>query len=353
MKALKSVVNQVFLEESIYEIDSFSVDTTEFIQKLATAVKNVAIQEANTSGRYPGAFVVEVILVCSVKADASLREKLSEENAQKYRNYRDPLFNSEGDWRNNFFTISEKEKSKFHEETWEHFLEDLDIINIQWELPEGSVWVFVKKDTDSFFEIMISAQKEGGLESWKILAMRELLEKYEGDFVSLFENSDFLSSYAPLLRGIYMAYIPWYHRILLFLSINFFIDSAYRQAKLSIKREQSFYASANEARREKQKREQDEIKKASLEKIKDLSVVNKILEVMDYFYFDRKFVPNIHDVSERRGSTDMTELEIVLKKTKFQLLAPLNKENPWQNSILIYPKDHSWDIRKGSPQETC
>ena len=225
-------------------------------------------------------------------------------------------------------------------------MEDLDILNIQWELTKGSIWLFVKKDADSIFEIIKNVEKERKIDSWEILAIRELLDQNQDNFYSLFENSEFFNAYANLLRKLYMAYIPWYHHLLLFLRINLFLDNAYASAKTAIQREQNLYARLNKKRRESQKKEQEAIRNASLEKIKNLSIANKILSEMDHFYFDYGLVPSIHDVAEGINLEDMGTLRSLLKMNKFQYLSPLDKDKPWHSSILIYPNDHSWDLRK-------
>ena len=171
-ETLKSIVNQIFLEESIYEIDRFSVDTTEFIQKLAKAVRNVGMREADPSGKYPGAFALEVIITFGEKANTFIQEQLNEKNMDKYREYRESLLNPIKNWKSNILFISEKEKQKLHTETWQHLTEDPNIINVQWELPTESTWVFIKKGVDNVFEIVMNMEKERDLELWQGLAMR-------------------------------------------------------------------------------------------------------------------------------------------------------------------------------------
>lgn len=345
-ETLKSLVNQIFLEESIYEIDSSAVDTTEFIQRLAEAVKSVGLYEADSLGRYPGAFVVEVIITFAKRAKVFIQEKLSEKNVDKYREYREQISHSRGAWKDSILVISEKEKTRLHAETWDYLSEDEDIVSVRWELEEGSVWVFVKKDLDTIFEIVMSIEKEEDFARWQTLAIREILDEYEDDFSEIFKNSEFVAAYGRILRKAYTKYIPWYYPILFLLRIKLFLDYAYKKAKLAIREEQESYSLANESRRQSLKKEQEDIKKTSIEQVENLSLINKVLSALDYFYFKRKTVPDVQDIHERARLQDLDKLRSIIKENKFQLSAPLSRDTPWQNSILLYPRDRAWDIRR-------
>ena len=345
-ETLKSIINQIFLEESIYEIDRFSVDTTEFMQGLAKAVRNVGMRQADPSGKYPGAFALEVIITFGEKANIFIQERLSEKNMGKYREYRGSLLNSMENWKDNILFISEKEKQRLHAETWQYLTEDPDIVNVRWELPTESTWVFIKKGVDNVFEIVTNMEKERDLELWQGLAIRELLDKHQGKFDEIFEDAEFLSCYGRLLRRIYMRYIPWYHNLLLLIRVNLFVDNAYQRAKQAIQREQELYSKINKKRRLELKKQQEDIKNTSLTQIQNLSMVNKILETMDHFYFDRKSVPKVQDIAENIDIASIEDLGAFIENNKFQLLAPLGQESSWRNSTLLYPKDGEWDIRK-------
>ena len=172
------------------------------------------------------------------------------------------------------------------------------------------------------------------------------MDKHQDKFDEIFENVEFLSCYSRLLRRIYIRYIPWHHSLLLLLRINIFVDHAYQRAKQAIQREQELYSKINKKRRLELKKQQEDIKNTSLSQIQNLSVVNKVLETMDHFYFNCRSVPNVQNIIENIDIESIGDLGTIIRNNKFQLLAPLSKQSSWQKSILLYPKDGAWDIRK-------
>ena len=348
-ESLKGIFNQLFLEESVYEMDPFSVNTTLFTEKFAKAIQNSSLKKSASlrTQQYPGALAVETILTFSKRAELLLKERSHEKNIKSYQSYKEKLFLAEHDQNLPITFIDETEKEKINIETWEYLINDSTIGHIRWELPDESIYTFVRIDAENIFEIVIEMGKEKSMPHWHALAVRTILDQYETELRSLFNTPDFLTPYGKMLRRVYLNYMPWYHQFLLFLRVDFFIDRAYRKAKFLIRKDQDYYSTKNTNRRKKYRQEQESVKKKSLESIGKLSLMNKIISQLDYFYFTKKHIPTAEEVRKGIGMEleDVERYMKFIKEENFQTIHSIKDSSSWGESILLYPRDADWAVR--------
>ncbi len=350
---LKSIINQIFIEESVYQLDNFATDTTEFIGKLAKAIKTEAYKRPKTieTGRYKGALTIETIIAFSEKSVTYLKEKANEENIKKFRQIKELLFQSNADWHKIMLFIDDTEKIKMHSETWKMLVGDKSLVYIQWELAEKSIWVFVKQDIQKVYDAVLNLKEDKNFaltkeSSWQALALREIIDSNQELFGELFEIPEFVGPYGDLLRKIYINYIPWYLSILLKFNINWFKDRSYLIAKANILKEQQNYSRRNEQNRLKQKVEQENTKKASIEYLKKITAVNSILSLLDNFYYVKKFAPSVSDLESSQQAAPGKDLMELLLTEKFQLVNISKESKNLTNTLVLYPKDMYWENRR-------
>ncbi len=342
---LQSILNEIFLEESVYEMDPFAPETSEFSVRLAKALKDHINSRKNfQDGKYPGALAIEIIIGLGPKVKGVYEDKRREENIQEYTQIRDQLLRSKVRWSDMVFFMREEQKELLHPETWTYLEEDRKLAYAKWELPGETIWIFTQRNIDSIVEIVEQMSRKEDVESWQALALRHLLELYENELYGLFDRPELLSSYGKLLRKVYMYYMPWYFRILLLMRIEWWLDRSYQTAKIKITREQQAHALQNEKRRHNQKIQQNKARSTSLRQLRSLSLLNRMLTKLDFFYFQKKWIPTIDDVITSMEGHEAQNLVDCIKKEKFFTIAPLKSDANWQHSILLYPKNKNWPI---------
>jgi hypothetical protein len=167
-----------------------------------------------------------------------------------------------------------------------------------------------------------------------------MIEKYESDFPNLFQDEGFRSMYGRLLRKVYLRYIPFYHRILIYLGIRIFQDGAFQTAKDRIMEEQSHLAVRNKQRKETQMQKRLVERRERLAKAKDLGAVMRINEKIDACFRNGE-LPTASRLAKESSGMEPAALLDFLKRNSFQML-PLEGGD---DSIVVYPLDQNWRVR--------
>ncbi|MEQ9367153.1 MAG: hypothetical protein RIF32_23165, partial [Leptospirales bacterium] len=180
-------------------------------------------------------------------------------------------------------------------------------------------------------------------------AVKHILEEHEDDFRYLFDDTDFLVSYGAMLRRVYINYIPWYLRLLLSFGITWFQDYSFQLAKKAIQAEQGSLAVRNRQREEERKLEKDEERKVELNRIREASAANQIVEQLDAAFFgERGRVPSLGEIQDAvaaHSKMEETTFQEMLRKDNFQIAPMPGKDAAPRDAVLLYPLNHEWRTR--------
>ena len=105
-----------------------------------------------------------------------------------------------------------------------------------WYLPKEEVYVFAPRRLSAFLNCISDMNRSMPEATWKILAVKILIEANEKYLQSLFTNENTVKMYGNLLSKAYMDYFPWYYP--LFIYFTFFRNIFFASAKIKIETEQ-------------------------------------------------------------------------------------------------------------------
>ena len=179
----------------------------------------------------------------------------------------------------------------------------------------------------------------------RLLTFRKLLERHEKRYKALFEDPDFIQYYGSALQKAYIKYMPWYYKLFLLLKLNWFTNLSYDVAKRKILKEQNLFLHQNNKKKQKLKKEQGKLQSETLDKVRNLSLVNLIFDNLDLFYFEHQLVPTIQDIKKNLGNIDLTFFADLIKQHQFQVISVQTKQSIWESSILLYPINSDWHFR--------
>ncbi len=342
---IKNICNEIDLKYSIYQMDTFNPYTTKFTQELAKGLKKELGKKAKAD-TYHGHFTIESILSFGEKAEQLIQEQVKQENIQEYKRLRNQLFENTSQLEKLLMFMDEEEQNATHPEVLGLMDKDSSLACVRWELKKKSILLFMRKDQGVFIDVVRKLEKYKSLPIWQVLAFRSLIDKYDEEIKSIFDNPDFLEPYGRILRRVYTNYIPWYHRLLWYLNIEWFIDYCFQKAKLAVQEEQTYVRSENQAIHEMKKKQTNDVKKSTLKKIGDLFLLNEILSLMDTFYFEKKYVPTIQDLQSSMRDKGVSDIAECIRKKKFQIVSPPQVGLGWEKSIVLHPKDSSWATKQ-------
>ncbi len=344
---LKNRLEQISLEEAIYQFDTKMPETCSFLSRKAEAIKNsIEGDDSLKSSYYPGVFCIGIILALANKADAIYRENAHKANIKKYEELKNRIPTRYSlPWRELCFTINEQEQEKIHTDTWELLINDQDLVYSIWEFPNDKKYLFCKANQEMIFSIISKIAVEPEDATWEILTFRKLLERHEKRYKALFEDPDFIQYYGSALQKAYIKYMPWYYKLFLLLKLNWFTNLSYDVAKRKILKEQNLFLHQNNKKKQKLKKEQGKLQSETLDKVRNLSLVNLIFDNLDLFYFEHQLVPTIQDIKKNLGNIDLTFFADLIKQHQFQVISVQTKQSIWESSILLYPINSDWHFR--------
>lgn len=343
---LKRRLEAVALEEASYYQDEFAPHSSTFPASRAKAIHEVAGDGKGSDGRYPGALAVDILISLENRAGESFREKMRSENGRILTDIRGRLLNPRAAWDDMILYMDDKDFENLHPDVRRSLQDDKKLLTGNWEQPGGTIHVYLRNDPYAFRTIVAGMTDVKSEDAWKVLAMRHLLDKYDEHFENLFQDPDFVRMYGKLLRTVYMNYMPFWHRLLFLLGIHIFQDAAFAAAKKLIDEEQIRRANKNQEWSGQRKKQKEEERKKTLNRFETKTAVNRILERLDDFYFEKVRVPSVVDVYSSLEEKEETieAFMTFLKKEGFQILSIKKGETPG-DAILLYPMDHEWRVR--------
>jgi hypothetical protein len=348
--SLKRALEAIAMEESAYHLDDFVPPTPEFAMRRAESVRS-AIQSdpAYRGGRFQGGLAVEVILALAPLAKQKYLERHRREIAQAHKDFREKLINISNDWQDTILFLSSEEKEKIPPEVVRELTSDPELLVGAWHRRDGIVHVYIRSSADAVRAIVRALSIVPPDRAWQALAVKHILEEHEDDFRYLFDDTDFLVSYGAMLRRVYINYIPWYLRLLLSFGITWFQDYSFQLAKKAIQAEQGSLAVRNRQREEERKLEKDEERKVELNRIREASAANQIVEQLDAAFFgERGRVPSLGEIQDAvaaHSKMEETTFQEMLRKDNFQIAPMPGKDAAPRDAVLLYPLNHEWRTR--------
>lgn len=338
---LKAELEAIYVEESAYFLDTFAARNSEFtVRKAAALKKNLIGQAQGERVRFPGLLAVEQILQLASFIEPIYKEIDQSEVQESLNGFLAQLQQIHSEqWQNMALYLEDAEISEIHPEVLKRLLSSREVMNTSWETGKGTLLIMARKDRQVFEGLVKGMANANDVESWHVLALKFLIEKYESDFPNLFQDEAFRSLYGRLLRKVYLRYIPWYHRLLILLNIKIFQDDAFHQAKSHIMSEQSLLAGRNLKKKEAERQKQIVERKEKLSKAQDLGAIMRINEKIDSCFRNGE-LPTI-TVLASSGDSDKTALTDFLKRNSFQMIAL----DDHQDNIVLYPLDQNWRVR--------
>ncbi|MBW7856975.1 MAG: hypothetical protein H3C43_01420 [Leptonema sp. (in: Bacteria)] len=338
---LKAELEAIYVEESAYYLDTFAPRNSEFtIRKAAALKKNLIGQSHGERVRFPGLLTVEQILQLASFIEPLYKDMDQSEVQESLNGFLAQLQQIHSEqWQNMALYLEDSELSEIHPEVLKRLLSSREVMNTSWETGKGTLLILARKDRQVFEGLVKGMANANDVESWHVLALKFLIEKYESDFPNLFQDESFRLLYGRLLRKVYLRYIPWYHRLLIYLNIKIFQDDAFHQAKSHIMSEQSLLAGRNLKKKEAERQKQIVERKEKLSKAQDLGAIMRINEKIDSCFRNGE-LPTIAALASS-GESDKVAVTDFLKRNSFQMI-PLEGN---QDSIVLYPLDQNWRVR--------
>lgn len=344
---LKREFNEISMDEESYYIEDFVPKSTSYPVRRAESIKRVFNPEAadlhEPGKRFPGSLAVESVLAMASRVTRLYEDELREENNKLVRELRSRMLNPSATWSEMIVFFSQEEFQQIPPSVRDTLSRDSSILYGTWEQPDDTFHIFLRNDPYAFRQLVTGMSDLPSELSWQVLAMRHLLDKYDEHFEHLFKDPEFLTLYGKLLRDVYMVYMPFFHKLLIYIGIRIFQDRAFQLAKRRIDVEQQDRKIRNRAALADKEERRAREKKSSKEKARDLAVLNRIISLMDRRYFDEKRPPSLNDVKSEFSDMDDENFLRIIKEHFRQV--PVRKEETQLDRVILYPVDHEWRRR--------
>lgn len=332
---------KIAMEEKLHYSNPSSPETTKFRIARIEAFAN-ALPSGNPSPGSPGMLAVVLMRSLAEIAEKELQKQSSEKERNRFHEIKKNLMAEGARWDRKVLLVTEKEFRQFPEELKRMLIDDLEIGYSTWETKTTTIHAFLHKNANSVRQIILSIGAAIGVEAWKILCIRHLIESNEPQIKSIFKEPDLVKAYGKILRKGYMDYFPWYYAILDWVGIGrIFQDMFFAQAKEKIRSQQNFLKTKNHetAKKEEQARVQERLKEE--EKIRLAEQRTKIYSAMDSYYF-RKQIPPV--AAEIQGILPEYSADLfyqILDREKFVFMSWEKSKEKFEQ-LLCYPADESF-----------
>ena len=344
----KSIVQRelevIKLESEIYFEEKHPVPTFSFVARRATAVKQYLQNE-----KYEGTtfYPEETTLLLAINLEKYINECYEKEYLEKLRNQMESLkkqlLMQSHDWQDTVLFFTDKELDKYPPVIPEKLKTDHDIEYTSWFMDKTKYHVFMGYQPKKINEIMKSMTELRGRETWKIMALRKLLNNCVrlSKHLNPFSSDLIYIHYANLFREAYSPYTPYVFSVLLIFNIKSLnrvvFDKANKRLLEKQRQLKQKYTDATERKRK------DFLKLIGKKKedIKKLKVRNEILDELDLLYFHKNRVPLAKELHQKFTHLQETQFNSILKEFQFELISP-DKSDNWQDSVLFYPKTMAW-----------
>lgn len=335
---LKTKLDAIFLEESAYYIEPFVPKSTEYSLKIAETIKSYN-SEKNKNVRFPGLLTIEYIRSLSKIVNDIYQQQYKNDVYKEIQFYLDKLkFLATQSMDEVVLYLYQDELEQINSKVIDALKNSNEIMYLQWYLKKDIVYIFAYKDPEIFHKIVANLLENiNNIQTWKILALKFLIEQYEDEFPDLFKNNAFKEAYGKLLRKVYIHFMPWYFKILIYINFPFFQDIAFQQAKEKILNEQNILQKENLKILEEKKLIQIQEKKEKLARAKDINTLVRIMDKV-YSYLKEGKIPYLESILQELTGWEEKDFIEYLKNQQFVLYNINNKQ------VILYAKNLNWKI---------
>jgi len=341
---LKGELERIYLAEMDYLADEKVAPTIEFRQERADALKKIMRQQPRQEQErgvvFPGSLAVEIVLATAPGAERLYARGWEAECEKMVQEFIEKMTRRDAIWADYIQTYDYAERFRYPEEVWRKIISHMSLLYSSFERSGGAgrTHVFVRRDLQALRALVAGMVDIPLQNTWKILALKFVMEEHESECRELFDDSEFIRSYGKILRRAYIDYIPWYYRIFILLGLTWFQDPAFKIAKSRVGQEQKLLASRNQELIEQAEKNREEERRIHRIRIKDRADSNRIIEKLDLFYHDQLYIPIVADL-ERAFGDEKINLAEVLSRQRFQLIGSGSE------ALVLYPVDQEWRSR--------
>lgn len=330
-------LEKIQLNKQLHNVQ-FSNDTTaDFIRMKAQAFEDYHFYKMGSHSLYPGSLTAFVLIHYAKQINQHYKQQKKIVVDKNITEIKNQLKNYQMGWEKLIFFIDEHQE--FHEmaDTKRRLENDAELVHDQWQFPTGHItgYVFVHAQViRTLVNGMTSLEKNA---YWKVLLLKNIVEKAEDRISALFKNPEFVKSYGKLMRMAYIEEIPWYLKIFVKFNIPVFIDIAFQTGKINILEKQKILKEQNSQQRKEQQKKIDLHLNQLNEKILETEAKSLIVKAInDNIYLQNRF-PVLHDIRQATGF-EQTILAKWIAKLQFNEVTP----PPGSSSYILYPFDQNW-----------
>lgn len=338
-KALQKSLNEIDIAETSYYVDEFARDNAEFdIQRAA------AIRYAQGRAWFSGWLGVNIVLQMEGVIHEEYEKKWEEKNAEAYSKFKEDIIMGQSSGYAGVIYLTEKEKIHIHPEIWKRLDQDKQIYIGHWETYQNSRYILLYSVRDAVINLISRLNQSPPRETWKIISVKTAIEEQKNLFQQLNTSIEFTRLYDKVITPALIEYMPWFYRILFMLGISLFKDRAYHRASINLMQEQDQLIRSNRTKNMELQESLNREKEQRRNSVGLLSLQRKIVEKLDEMYFEDHQIPTAKELIDSMGLDDPSIAYEILEKEKFQNIA-LNKEDSYENHIIIHPLDHEWRVK--------
>ena len=332
------------MEERFAAADERKKPTATFAARKARSILNEFGKEDRT-GEPVSLLAARVILALEARAEELYEEYWKKECRKEADEFVQGLSGHGGNWRLAIRFVSARDVLEMVPDVWKLIQEDPTIYQITWERPASRFHILMAGDPDVFWLVFRGLLELGGSESWKIAAVKTLVERYESRIKALFRDQKFVKLYGQVLRKAYIRYMPFYLRPFMTWKIPFFHRALFARARKKIEEEQTIFGRKNEVRLRSYSQQLNESTGTALRRMVEQSYRNTILVRLDQVYFEEGNIPLSGEILRSLPEIEPTLFWKIVKNGGFRMIPAGGVKSP-ENTILIHPADQDWRSRE-------
>lgn len=346
-------IDRVNFDEMNYNLDEVEKpETVRFVVKKAREIKAAFNADDRANREYPGSLAIDIILGLDNLVEKQFSERWKDRTHKLKIEFKKELNDVTKGLKFLHRAIPQTQVSEFPRDVWSGLLVDRDILYTKWETEEMTYHFFIGKEYPVIKKLVGKMLDLPVKEYWKVLALREIVEKNNMFFRTLLNDEFFLNDYGSLLRKVYINLMPWYYKGLFIIPIPAFQNIFFAKAKEFLIQQQELFAKANQERFKQFTQKKEEERKQKLSSEKDSMLFHSIVEKLDYFYFTEKTIPHIGAIQGLFSEVDNKDFMQFLVDKKFRFV-PLGSKHGKEMDIILYSVDKDWSEKKTGIMNFC
>lgn len=350
---LSPKLKRIKIEEMNYYTSEKPVPrTTEFTMKKAIEIKNEKMLIDPHIDSYPGSLTIEILVNIEQVVEKKFANQWKDESFNLIIKFVSDILDYNSDISKALHIVEKNEFYKYPSDVWEELINHRDLLHSVWQQPTETVHIFVGRH-QRYIKRLIQelCEKPSSIELWKSQALKYLIENNEPRIKLLFSDKHFMEDYGLFLKNLYMNYMPWYQKLMLFLPLNFLTDKYFLKAKDYVEQQQQNLFSENEERLKEFIVQKEKQKQEKIQEQLDEFGFESIIEKLDNFYFIDKIIPCVDHVMKSINDLEYEDFSRIIQKKNFRTIPHNPKVPNAELDILLYPIDSNWSLRKTKIQE--